>query len=320
MSERPTARGRTYRDQPYWRNIQRHLPTRLRLTDETLPDEEQWAWRGHSVHVDRYPRASAPVKLLQLHGVGTNGRMMTTIVGAALRDRGVEPIAIDLLGYGQTTVAPGLIWSYEDWIDQVVDFLAYERSRDDRPIVLYGLSAGGMLAYHVAAVDRKVAGLICMCFLDQRVRQVRWQTARFGPVGAYLPALRGVVSRVAGRVEIPMALAGKMRSLVNDEAALRDCLVDPTSAGNRVSLKFLFSYTNAEPAVEPEDFEVCPILLTQPAADGWTPLDISAAFLDRVRQVPVRTVMLDGAGHYPLEEPGLRQLQNAVAAFCREIA
>jgi hypothetical protein len=82
MSERPTVLGRTYRDQPYWRNIQRHLPTRVRLTDETLPDEEQRAWRGHSVHVDRYPRPSAPVKLLQLHGVGTNGRMMTTIVGA----------------------------------------------------------------------------------------------------------------------------------------------------------------------------------------------------------------------------------------------
>ena len=64
----------------------------------------------------------------------------------------------------------------------------------------------------------------------------------------------------------------------------------------------------------------CPILLTQSAADGWTPLDISAEFLDRVRRVPVDTVMLDGAGHYPLEEPGLTQLQDAVAAFCQKVA
>jgi pimeloyl-ACP methyl ester carboxylesterase len=222
MSERPTVLGRTYHDQRYWRNIRRHLPTRLQLTDETLPDDEQWA--------------------------------------------------------------------------------------------------GGMLAYHAAAVDRKVAGLIGMCFLDQRVRQVRRQAARFGPVGAYLLALGGVISRVAGWVEIPMALTGKMHSLVSDEAALRDCLADSTSAGNRVLLKFLLSHTNAKPAVEPDDFEVCPILLTQPAADGWTPRDIPTAFLDWVRPVPVRTVMLDGAGHYPLDEPGLTQLQDAVAAFCREVA
>ena len=311
--------GRTYNDQPYWRTIHHHLPSRLHLAGDALPQEEQWSWRGHAIHVDRYPRPAASVKLLQLHGVGTNGRMMTTIVGAPLRDRGVEPISIDLLGYGQTSVKAGHNWSYTEWIDQVVEFMAYERTRDDRPIVLYGLSAGGMLAYHAAAIDGKVAGIVGMCFMDQRVKQVRRQTARFGPVGVYAPAMGHLITAVAGRAKVPMAVAGKMKALVNSEAALQDCLADPTSAGNWVSMKFLHEITNAVPLTEPEDFDVCPILLTQPADDRWTPLDISTVFLDRLRRVPVTTVLLDGAGHYPLEEPGLTQMQDAIEKFCREV-
>ncbi|MDQ1007257.1 hypothetical protein QFZ82_001742 [Streptomyces sp. V4I23] len=33
---------------------------------------------------------------------------------------------------------------------------------------------------------------------------------------------------------------------------------------------------------------------------------------------PVDTVMLDNAGHYPVEEPGLQQMQDAIADFVTE--
>ncbi|MFJ9843568.1 hypothetical protein ACIRYZ_24545 [Kitasatospora sp. NPDC101155] len=67
---------------------------------------------------------------------------------------------------------------YDDWIDLVVDFLAYERSRDDRPIVLYGLSAGGMVTYYVAARAPRdtPAGIVGRTFLDQREQVVRDET------------------------------------------------------------------------------------------------------------------------------------------------
>jgi hypothetical protein len=38
-------------------------------------------------------------------------------------------------------------------------------------------------------------------------------------------------------------------------------------------------------------------------------------FLSRITKVPVDTVMLDNAGHYPLEEPGLTQMQDTIADF-----
>ncbi|VWC99866.1 lysophospholipase-like protein [Burkholderia lata] len=73
------------------------------------------------------------------------------------------------------------------------------------------------------------------------------------------------------------------------------------------------------PAVEPGDFAVCPILLTQPAADRRTPLHLGEPFPQRVRKVPVKVVMLDNAGHYPLEQPGLSQRVDSIDAFYREV-
>ena len=115
---------------------------------------------------------------------------------------------------------------------------------------------------------------------------------------------------------MPMALVSKMSALVNSKAALKDSLADPTSAGNWVSTRFLSTYLDAAPAIEPEHFDVCPILLTQPTHDHWTPLETSTGFLDRITRVPVTKVLLDRAGHYPIEEPGLTQMQDAIAEFC----
>ncbi|WP_446904817.1 hypothetical protein [Burkholderia sp. YIM B11467] len=55
---------------------------------------------------------------------------------------------------------------------------------------------------------------------------------------------------------------------------------------------------DVRPAVEPEDFTVGPILLTQPAADRRTPLHPSEPFLARIRHVPVKVAMLENAGCY----------------------
>jgi len=110
-----------------------------------------------------------------------------------------------------------------------------------------------------------------------------------------------------------------MHALVNDKAALKACMADRTSAGNRVTTRFLATYMSYTPAVEPEAFDVCPILLTQPAQDRWTPLHLSERFLGRIRRVPVSKVMLENAGHYPLELPGLDQMVTAIHAFLDEV-
>ncbi|MEI7770355.1 MAG: alpha/beta hydrolase [Chloroflexales bacterium] len=310
--DHPTA----YANDPTWRAIQQFLPAAMRLGDELMPTEEYWRWQGHEIHLDRFAQPSSPVTVILLHGVGTNGRQLSLIAGAPLFRRGLATVALDLPTYGQTRVRRGARVVYDDWVHLVCAFIAAERARTGRPVVLYGLSAGGMLAYHAAAVSGQVAGIVGMTFLDQREQLVRDVTARnllMSRVGGWFAA-RASCSPLGG-MKLPMRLTSKMHTLVNNPAALRVMLADRTSAGNWATLRFLDSYLRYQPAVEPDAFTVCPILLTQPDADRWTPLGLSELMLRRVRQVPVTRVMLTGAGHYPLEEPGLTQMAEGIHAF-----
>lgn len=104
-----------------------------------------------------------------------------------------------------------------------------------------------------------------MTFLDERIRQVRDETAHdlvtacFGP-----PALNLVANAPLSSLPYPPALDSKMKVLVNNKEALKVFLRDRTSAGNAVAARFLAKYMHYLPAVEPEEFDACPVLLTHP--------------------------------------------------------
>lgn len=309
-----------YADRPEWRAIESFLPEKYHLTPDTEPVEEWWDVRGHRVHLDTYRNPDAAVKVILFHGVGTNGRQMTMILGRPLAARGYETIAIDMPTYGITEVAPGALVTYDDWVQLGSDLIDVERAKDDRPIVLYGLSAGGMETFHVASINRNVAGIVGMCFLDTRSRKVV-MTAGFDPLtGSVAGPLMALLGKTPlRRLRLPMRLLVKMRALVNNRAAKRACYADKTSAGNSSTIGFVDSFLNYRPPVKPGDFDVCPVLLTQPAADAWTPLSLSEPFLRNISKVPVTTVMLENAGHYPLEQPGLDQMVDAIDAFCADV-
>jgi alpha-beta hydrolase superfamily lysophospholipase len=223
--------------------------------------------------------------------------------------------------YGMTKVAHGTTVSYDDWVNIADDFINSELERDPRPIVLYGLSAGGMLTYHVAALNKKVKGIIGMTFLDAQVQQIRDETCRnifMSHVGipsshlfASLPLLRSV--------SIPFSLASKTWALSNSPAAMKIFIAEKTSADVWTSMRFLSTFMQYKPAVQPEEFTICPILLSQPAEDRWTPLHLSELFLKRVKKVDVKVVQLKNASHYPLEQPGLQRMGDAIVAFLKDI-
>jgi alpha-beta hydrolase superfamily lysophospholipase len=310
----------TYANQTVWRDMQAFLPPDFQWNDRQLPQEEWWNWHGHRLHLDTYRNPQAKVKVILFHGVGTNGRQMSMILGEPLARRGYETIAVDMPEYGMTEVAKGAVVRYDDWVRAGSDLIDAELAKDNRPIVLYGLSAGGMLTYHVAAMNKRVKGIVGMTFLDQRVQQVRDETA----LNRFMSRVGGAMMNLTAKtplktMRIPMKWASKMSALVNDKAALKVWLSDKRSAGNAMTMAFLSAYVSYQPVVEPEDFDVCPILLTQPAADRWTPLHLSEPFLKRIQRVPVKITMLENAGHYPLEQPGLSHMVDAIDAFYRNV-
>jgi alpha-beta hydrolase superfamily lysophospholipase len=224
-------------------------------------------------------------------------------------------------GYGCTRVSEkNKTYSYDEWVQVASDFVDHELEHDPRPIVLYGLSAGGMLTYHVASLNKNVRGIIGMTFLDMRLQKVADQTARNMVMSrAGMPLAK--LANVAGLhwLKMPMSLASKMHTLVNDKDVLEIFLKDKTSAGSSASMRFLASYCSYRPVLEPEEFDVCPVLLTQPSQDRWTPLPLSKMVLGRMARTAVKIVGLENAGHYPLEEPGLTQMADAIADFLRSL-
>ncbi|MFV0368666.1 MAG: alpha/beta hydrolase [Hyphomicrobiaceae bacterium] len=310
----------TYSNQQAWSRIQAHLPAQYQFAAADMPEEETWEWNGHKIHLDRYRRPEAPARVILFHGVGTNGRQMSSILGHPLAKSGIETVAVDMPGYGVTKVAKGTHVTYDDWVQAGADFVDAEMARDPRPIFLYGLSAGGMLTYHVASRSRsRVSGIIGMTFLDLRDRKVALGATLTPWLGRISLPMLGLGKLPGFRsIKMPMRLVGKMHKLVNDRKTGRELMRDGTSAGNWAQLSFLQSFMNPTFEIEPEDFDICPVLLTQPAEDGWTPLWMAEAFTKRLKKVPAKTVMLENGSHYPIEEPALTQMHDAILTFVRE--
>lgn len=309
----------SYRDDPTWLRLQEYLPPACRWETGFGPREETFRWRNSVVHVDRFANPASRVKVILHHGVGTNGRLLQLVAGAPLARLGYEVAAVDMPLYGMTRNGePGIRW--EDWVEIGAEFVERETAADGRPVFLYGLSAGGMLAYNVACETRKVRGIMGMCFIDARSPQARMRMSD-------RPHMDEVAFRMLGampdpmlrRLRVPMKHLVKMKALVNDERALRLLLKDKRSAGASVTLEFVDSMIQYRPTIEFEDFDLCPVLLLQPGDDRWTPFSVTEPFWSRLR-APRKVVTLEKAGHYPIEEPGLTQMRDAMAAFVESVA
>jgi len=301
-----------------WRRIQTLLPPALQLGGAQVPmPGEEWLDVGpFRVHLDCWRRPDAPATVVLVHGGGGNGRLLAPF-GGMLAALGYEVVAPDLPGYGLTRVEDKRALVYEDWRDTLASVLEVEAGRSRRPIVVFGASMGGMLAYDVTARTRIPVGLVATCFLAPREPAVRrrmvrwpWMAGLAGPMLTGLPFL-------TDSLPVPMRLAGNMLAIANSAALSRAIATDPLAGGTWMPGRFLRTFLESMPLVPPEAFDACPVLLTHPAEDRWTDVSLSRPFFERLR-VPKRLVMLENAGHFPVEEPGVGQLRQALLDFLSE--
>jgi alpha-beta hydrolase superfamily lysophospholipase len=304
----------TYESISYWEQYQRFYPHDLRLHEFNLPNEERWQWRAFSVHLDRYLCHDASAKLIVVHGAGGYGRMFSA-AGLAGQQAGAEVVAVDLPGYGLTRAPGG--YTHDDWVDCITDLIFAERLRDDLPIILMGGSMGGLIAYAAAAKSRAVSALVVTCVLDPRRPQVRAAVSRFRWMARMAPSTVNRLASVIGGLKLPVAWFTKMGEM-STQAELNELVMhDPLGGANRVPLKFLASWLSYKLPVEPEDFTGCPVLVTHPEKDTWTPPALTQDFYNRLN-VPRRWIMLRNAGHLPVEVPGIIELREQVTELILE--
>lgn len=309
----------SYNNDPTWKKLQAFLPSAYGMTDYQTPAESVWHWQNYQIHVERYARPASPVRVVILHGLGTDSRQTSLLIGRPLSEAGYETIGLDLPPFGMSQYQGEKPIVYEDWVNLVIHFLEAEQRKDKRPIILFGFSTGGMLAYDVAAKYHRVAGIAGTSFLDQRLPSVRDMTTSWFISRMASPMAGNTAHSAMGKVKVSMDWVFKTKAMMNNPDAVNILRDDPRSAGSDVTIKFLNSYLNYKPAVEPEGFTTCPILLLQPAKDRLAPYELSAITLRKIRLVHLTTAFLPEAGHIPLEKDGLDALQQHLIEFIQTI-
>ncbi len=296
------------------------FPAAFRAAPGEAPWEEFVAVGASRIHVDRWgTRPDGPVVVV-VHGAGGHGRMLAP-VGRMLAGEGAVVLAPDLPGYGCTD-APRGAPRFETWVEVVAEVARREVRGRPRPIVLFGASIGGLVAYNaacrLAAEGLAVRGLIATMLSDPREPNVRRELLdERWPLWLAGWPLR-LAALAFANLRVPIATFTPMDRIANTPAVAQAVLADSLGGGARVPVGLLASLVEAAPEVEPQRFDVCPVLLAHPGADRWTSLGSSRAFFDRIR-APRELVLLDRCGHFPVEEPGLTQLGVATQAFLRRV-
>jgi alpha-beta hydrolase superfamily lysophospholipase len=309
---------KSYTSNKAWKQINDLLPKEFQIAEGNLPIEETWDWNGNKMHLDRYPNPNAKYRIFLHHGVGTNGRQLNMIFGHKMAALGYEVVAMDNLGYGMTKVAQKNI-TYSDWILSFADFVNAETKRDYKKTILYGLSAGGMLTYSSACFINELEGIIGMCFLKNDEKVVAKQTAKYGSTNFIAIPLMGILKNIGfKRFPLPMKWVSKMNLLTNNKEALNIFIKDNASGGASVQLQFLHEYLTYKQTIPVQDFDRCPILLTQPQKDDWTPLELSKLSLKGLKSTLLIKILEEG-GHYPMEEKALQQLIKYADEFIQSL-
>lgn len=256
------------------------------------------------------------MRLLLIHGAGGHVGALWPLVSLLSDD--VDITAVDLPLYGHTTSPDPAAVRYGHWLDLLQDLLAAED--DGRPVVLFGASIGGMLAYETAArtAGRSgVAAVAATCLLDPRDWRVRARLTRFGWLGLLSGPLLPLVRGRLARVMVPLRWLANLKAMSRNPALSRLCARDPLGGGGRVPLGFLASFMQHR-HVAPQTV-TAPVLLVHPGRDAWTPVELSMRTLGRASS-SAKVVLLRECGHFPVEEPGVNDLLDALEELLSSVA
>lgn len=301
-----------YDGSPSWLRYRDLLKVRFGIEIARDPTERWETLRGHRVHIDDWaPDGAEQGTVILVHGGGGHGRILAPLADA-IAGMGWRALAPDLPGYGLTQPAPGFRWEYAEW-PQTVAALA---DATPGPVVLFGLSVGGMTAVHAARIAARIDGVIATTLLDMTdpdvfVRAARWRwLGRLSRIGMKLaPAL-------ADGLALPLALAASMRAMSSDPALQDYFARDRLLGAKRVPARFfrtLGAYAGTDAPLR------CPLLLVHPGADAWTPTDLSLSAYERI-DAPKRFRELSNGSHLPAEQPAFDELRVEVAAFLASIS
>ena len=301
----------TYDSSPSWHRYRKLLDDCFGIRIERKPVETWRQLRGHMVHVDEWQPRMQKGTLILVHGGGGNGRILAPC-GDVAASLGWRALAPDLPGYGLTKPAADFRWDYNSW-PSVIAALADET---EGPVVLMGLSVGGMTAVFAAEEARQVHGVIATTLIDMGDPAVFVRAARWRWLGAASLLGFRIAPSISDRVVLPLRLAAPMHAMSSNPEMQGYFTRDELLGGLRVPARFFRTlHDRKAPTLSPR----CPLLLVHPGSDVWTPTALSRPAFDRV-QGEKDMVELTNGSHLPAERPAFDELRTHVARFLDRIA
>jgi len=306
----PTSR---YEGGKSWLDYKRILKDRFGIAVEDDPKESWFEWRGHQVHLDtQSPAEDVKGTMILVHGAGGNGRLLAPLGSIAVR-RGWKVVAPDLPGYGITETRKSWQDDYSEWPALIADLI----SREKGPVVLLGLSVGGMTAFRAAQMGPSLSGVVATTLVDMTDPSTFVSAARWRWLGYLSLLLMRLLPSIMDRMPLPLALVTPLGAMTTDPDLKRWFRRDPLIGARIVRGRFfrtLHQYIPPRP-----DFELpCPLLLVHPGADEWTPTAMSLPVFDQVPSTKRLRVLTNGS-HMPAEFPAWAELSDEVGHFLADV-
>lgn len=235
-----------------------------------------------SLHVvDSNPRGARAV--LFLHGLGADSESWLP-QQEALNLAGVRSLAVDLPGFGRSPLPAEADWSLSWAARQVSDWI---RSNLSQPVVVVGLSLGGVVAQQLALDSPHVCRGLVLVSTFSRLRPKRWNELAYLAARFAAANLRGVNSQansVAWRVFPRPEQAGLRAMLVEkihhaDPRAYQSAMRSLLFFNSRKRLKEIH----------------IPVLVISGTQDTTVPVENQ---MDLLRDIPgAKHVLIEGANH-----------------------
>ncbi len=266
---------------------------------------ENWEHAGLPITLDHFQLERPRWVAILVHGPWESAEPLAPIA-CALNVEGIGATVLHLPGCG--TPMP-LGFEYEAWIDLLIALCARMQS-DRHKLALLGVGLGGTLAYDAAAKGAPIEALWLTAVGDPRraplrarILGVRW------PPWLTTLGMQWLRPLIGHRPWLPPGVAARPLSLIGsapDEASREPAPLPMHPLG------WLSSYLTHAPAIEPEEFTRCPVVVIAPTADRWLQLEPT---LDFYRRLPgdKQLHMLEGANHLPVDPPSAANLAKAVS-------
>lgn len=288
---------------PSWDRYRKLLAGEFGL-ELSEPNEQLVLLDGHRLRVDEWLPEQTPVgTLILVHGGGGNGRVLAPFAEPAL-ECGWRVLAPDLPGYGLTESAADFDWDYAEW-PSLVARLADEATG---PVVLMGLSLGGMTAVAAAQQSDSVNAVIATTLVDPSDADTFAGLARWNWLGRLTLFGMSFMPALLDRLQLPLWFATPLGAMSGNAKLQQYFCSDSLLGGSWKPVRFFRTLHRYK--LHSNELK-CPLWLAHPGSDDWTPTELSLPVWERIVG-DKRLVRLTNGAHLPLEQPAYGELSKAI--------